>query len=377
MPNIGITGLSGLGEESDAPFINDDTTIQIVDNFSWTVGTHAVQVRRRAAPRADYDQIGGVVTRGRLGFDGRYTQNPLLPAAQRGGAAFADFLLGPLQPIRRPGRRADRQLPLELLRALRAGQLEARPTPSRSTTGCAGSTTSRSTTQNDAIVNIDFRGTTPRAGVRAAGTGDPYEGDPAFRLAPDVQYVRDGRFGRGAYQQRLQRFRAAARHRLERSRRKPSCGPAAASTTCATSATPSSTPCATPRSRSAATSRPRRFRPNLSFQQPFARTGAPTFILANQCDEPSSYVAQWSLGVQRELTGNMTVEATYFGSAGVHLRRLMSYNNPEPSQLANSNNARPFPEVRQHSGDERAGPFELPRAAISRCSGASRRASAS
>ena len=31
------------------------------------------------------------------------------------------------------------------------------------------------------------------------GTGDPYEGNPPFRLAPDVQYVRDGRFGRGAY----------------------------------------------------------------------------------------------------------------------------------------------------------------------------------
>lgn len=41
-----------------------------------------------------YNQIGGVVTRGRFAFDGRYTQNPLLPAAQRGGAAFADFLLG-------------------------------------------------------------------------------------------------------------------------------------------------------------------------------------------------------------------------------------------------------------------------------------------
>ncbi len=39
----------------------------------------------------------------------------------------------------------------------------------------------------------------------------------------------------------------------------------------------------------------------------------------------------------------MSAEATYFGSAGVHLRRLMSYNNPEPSELPNSNNARPFP----------------------------------
>ena len=41
-----------------------------------------------------YDQIGGVVTRGRFAFDGRYTQDPLAPAASRGGAAFADFLLG-------------------------------------------------------------------------------------------------------------------------------------------------------------------------------------------------------------------------------------------------------------------------------------------
>src|SRR4029453_307061 len=86
------------------------------------------------------------------------------------------------------------------------------------------------------------------------------------------------------------------------------------------------------------------FRPNLSFEQPFARTGAPTFILAAQSAEPTSYVGQWSLGVQRELGANMSAEATYFGSVGRHLRRLMSYNNPEPSQLANSNLARPFPQ---------------------------------
>ena len=52
VPNIGITGLSGIGEESDAPFINDDTTLQVVDNFTWTAGQALVQVRRRAAARA-------------------------------------------------------------------------------------------------------------------------------------------------------------------------------------------------------------------------------------------------------------------------------------------------------------------------------------
>src|SRR5436190_10713257 len=41
VPNLTISGISGLGEESDAPFINYDTTIQLTDNFSWTVGKHS------------------------------------------------------------------------------------------------------------------------------------------------------------------------------------------------------------------------------------------------------------------------------------------------------------------------------------------------
>ncbi len=73
VPNIGITGLAGLGEESDAPFINYDTTIQLVDNFSWTLGTHSWKFGGEVR-RVRYNQIGGVVTRGRFNFDGRYTQ---------------------------------------------------------------------------------------------------------------------------------------------------------------------------------------------------------------------------------------------------------------------------------------------------------------
>ena len=53
--------------------------------------------------------------------------------------------------------------------------------------------------KHDAIVNIDFRWdhSIPLTFVRA-GTGDPYEGNPPFRLASNVPYVRDGRFGRRA-----------------------------------------------------------------------------------------------------------------------------------------------------------------------------------
>jgi hypothetical protein len=84
VPNIGVTGLSGLGEESDAPFINDDKTIQFVDNFSWILGEHSLKFGGEIR-RVLYDQIGGVVTR-TVHFDGRYTRQPLLPTAQAGGA---------------------------------------------------------------------------------------------------------------------------------------------------------------------------------------------------------------------------------------------------------------------------------------------------
>ncbi len=341
VPNINVSGLSGLGEESDAPFINNDKTLQVVDNFTWTVATHSFKFGGEVR-HVWYDQIGGVVTRGRFGFDGRYTQNPLLPAAQRGGAPFADFLLGDFNnaegqvgaPI------ADYRSNYFAVYAQDSWRL--RPTVTMNY-GLRWEYDQPFEDAYDKIVNIDFDWFNSYEPIFVrAGTGDPYEGDPPFRLAPDVQYVRDGRFGRGAY-------------RADKNDFAPRVG-------IAWTVTPRTVirsgaglyyvrdignavfdivrnaPFTIRRSEPAES-----FRPNLSFEQPFARTGAPTFILANQFDEPTSYIEQWSVSVQRELGGSMTAEATYFGSVGRHLRRLMSYNNPEPSQLANSNLARPFP----------------------------------
>jgi len=342
VPNINITGLSGLGEESDAPFINNDKTIQLVDNFTWTVATHQFKFGGELR-HVIYDQIGGVVTRGRFAFDGRYTQDPLAPAALRGGAAFADFLLGTFN-------RAENQVgaPIADFRSnyfafygQDSWRIGSRVTMNY---GLRWEYDQPFTDELDKIVNIDFDwfNSHPPIFVRT-GTGDPYEGNPPFRLAPDIQYVRDGRFGRGAYIPDKNDFA-------------PRIGVAWTVTpqTVVRSGgglyyvrdignavfdTVRNAPFTIRRDEPAES-----FRPNLSFQQPFARTGAPTFILANEFNSPSSYVGQWSVGVQRELGGSMSAEATYFGSVGRHLRRLMSYNNPEPSQLANSNLARPFPQ---------------------------------
>ena len=342
VPNIGVTALSGLGEESDAPFINDDKTIQFVDNFSWILGNHSVKFGGELR-RVLYDQIGGVVTRGRFNFDGRYTRQPLLPAAQRGGAAFADFLLGSMN-------NSESQVgaPIADFRSNYYAvyiQDNWKVTPNVTIDfGLRWEYDQPFTDVDDKIVNIDYVWDNSRAPVFVrTGTGDPYEGNPPFSLG-SIPYVRDGRFGRGAY--------------------KPDYNDVAPRLGLAWSVDPKTVvragggiyyvrdignavfdtvrnaPFTIRNSEPAET-----FRPNLSFEQPFARTGSPTFILAAEYDVPSSYIGQWSLGFQRELPGQISAEVTYFGSRGVHLRRLQTYNNTEPSSLANTNLSRPFPDL--------------------------------
>ncbi len=341
VPNIGISGLSGLGEESDAPFINDDKTIQFVDNFSWVFGEHSVKFGGEVR-KVLYNQIGGVVTRGRFGFDGRYTNNGAVSGAT-GGAPFADFLLGHFN-------NSEAQIGAPIA-DFRSGyyalyiQDNWKVTPNVTIDyGLRWEYDQPFYDTGDKIVNIDFvwNNSHPPIFVRT-GTGDPYEGNPPFTLASSIQYVRDGRFGRGAYKSDFNDI--APRLGVAWS-----LGPKTVirggsgiyyvrDIGNAVFDTVRNAPFTSRRSEPAES-----LRPNLSYSQPFARTGAPTFILANQYNEPSTYIGQWSLGFQRELPGAMSGEITYFGSVGVHMRRLQSYNNPEPSQLPNSNDARPFPQ---------------------------------
>ena len=360
VPNIGITGLSGLGEESDAPFINDDKTIQLVDNFSWAVGKHGYKFGGEFR-HVLYDQIGGVVTRGRFGFDGRYTQNPLLPTAQRGGAAMADFLLGTMN-------RSEGQVgaPIANFRSSYFAlffQDSWRLTNTVTVNyGLRWEYDQPFYDTNDAIVNIDFRWDNSAEPVFVrAGTGDPYEGNPAFRLAPDVQYVRDGRFGRGAYKSDFNDFA-------------PRLGIAWAITPKtvlrsgggiyyvrdignAVFDTVRNAPFTIRRDEPAES-----FRPNLSFQQPFARTGAPTFILANQYRR--------AVVVRRAVVIRLPARAGRHDVRRGDLLRIGGCASAPVDELQQSR-AEPaaklqqrasVPEVWQHPGDERAESFELPRA---------------
>ena len=93
VPNISISGLTGPGEASDTPFINWDTIIQLNDNFSWTKGKHSLKMGGEVW-RIRYNQLGGVVPRGRFTFNGQFTNNPIVSTSSTAANAMADFLLG-------------------------------------------------------------------------------------------------------------------------------------------------------------------------------------------------------------------------------------------------------------------------------------------
>ena len=343
VPNIGITGLSGLGEESDAPFINDDKTIQFVDNFSWILGEPFDEVRRRAAARpvrSDRRRRHARTVQFRrpvyaaeaaAGDDGRSRRSrtscweTFNNSESQVGAPIADFRSNYYALYIQDNWKVTPNLTIDF--------------------GLRWEYDQPFTDVDDKIVNIDYVWDNSRAPVFVrTGTGDPYEGNPPFQSRSNIPYVRDGRFGRGAYKPDYNDF--APRLGLAWSVDARTVVRAGGGIYYvrdignAVFDTVRNAPFTIRRNEPAET-----FRPNLSFEQPFARTGSPTFILAAEYDVPSSYIGQWSLGFQRELPGSITGEVTYFGSAGVHLRRLQTYNNTEPSALANTNLSRPFPDL--------------------------------
>ena len=332
IPFYQITGYTNIGECNDCPFVNWNTTFQLKDDFSWTKGRHSMKFGGEWR-RLRYNQIGAVVPRGRFTFGGNYSGNP-----------FGDFLLGYMN-------NSEGQVgaPIANFRNSYTGlYFQDTWKVSKKLTVNAGlrwEVEPPFLDKHDAIVNIDFRwdSTIPLTFVRA-GTGEPYAGNPPFFLSPSlVPYVRDGRFGRRATRVDWNDFapRLGIAYQLnEKTVLRASGGLYyVRDIGNAVFDTVRNAPF-TIRRNEAANS----LIPNLSWARPYSITGAPTFILANTWNEPSSYIAQYTFNIQRELTKDMSLEIGYLGSAGIHLRRLGSYNDPPPGP-GNIQARRPFPNL--------------------------------
>ncbi len=329
IPVFQISGFTNVGECNDCPFVNWNTTFQLSDNFSWTVGKHSFKFGGEYR-RLRYNQIGAVVPRGRFTWNGQYTGEPM-----------ADMLLGDMS-----GTEGQVGAPIASFRQNYIGlYLQDTWKISRKLTlnwGLRWEYESPFQDKNAAIVNVDFRWDNSMEPVFVrAGTGDINQGNPQFPAPAGWKLVRDGRFGRGAaipdrndlgprmgiaYQINSKTvFRAGGGVYYVRD-----IGNAVFDIV-------RNIPFTIRQAETANT-----VAPNLNWNRLFTSAGSPSFLLINQFNERTSYVTQWQGSVQRELTKNMSLEVTYMGSAGIKLRRLTSYNNPEPGP-GNPNLNRPFP----------------------------------
>ena len=92
IPNVTINNYSSIGDSTEGPYANNNSTLQFVDNFSWIRGKHTFRFGGEYR-REHYDQDGNQFARGQFTFQPNATVNP---ATKTGGDSFADFLLGQL-----------------------------------------------------------------------------------------------------------------------------------------------------------------------------------------------------------------------------------------------------------------------------------------
>ena len=93
IPAISLNGdgFSGIGDNTDGPYVIQDNSLQMVDNLSWIKGKHTFRFGFEYT-RQNFNQVGNQFSRGNFVFQPNATQSP----THAGGDAFAEFLLGDL-----------------------------------------------------------------------------------------------------------------------------------------------------------------------------------------------------------------------------------------------------------------------------------------
>ncbi|HEY2013742.1 MAG TPA: TonB-dependent receptor [Bryobacteraceae bacterium] len=93
IPAISLNGdgFSGIGDNTDGPYVIQNNSLQLVDNVSWIKGKHTFRFGFEFT-RQNFNQVGNQFSRGNFVFQPNATQSP----THTGGDAFAEFLLGDL-----------------------------------------------------------------------------------------------------------------------------------------------------------------------------------------------------------------------------------------------------------------------------------------
>jgi len=95
IPAVGIANYTGIGDSTDGPFENKNSTLQFLNNTSIIKGKHSIRFGGEIR-KDQFNQVGNQFGRGSFGFTVTPTQDPRALTAGSGlplqGDAFASFL---------------------------------------------------------------------------------------------------------------------------------------------------------------------------------------------------------------------------------------------------------------------------------------------
>jgi hypothetical protein len=342
IPRIAIGNFPTIGDPENSPYSNWDTVIQVTDNFSWNKGRHAIKFGGDFH-RIRYNLAGNDRPRGEFAFSGVYSQlSGMTPLALH---SMSDFLLGLMS-----GQQAQIGEVVAMLRSYSTGlyfQDNWKVTPTLTLNlGLRYELAPGFKEKYDhmTIVTWAWDDSFHPIWVRV-GNGEFYEGNPAVPLPAGWPIARDGRYGRRSW-------KTATRQFAPRLGFAYSLNPKTVIRAGAGVFFPHDIGNAAfdilrnqPFTMRVA-SQSNQFIPNATWDRPYPTLSVSTLTPAWVWGDPQPYAPQWSFTIQRALTGSMSLEVGYVGSASVHLQRTVYANDVPPGgPIADRNVRRPFPNL--------------------------------
>jgi hypothetical protein len=349
IPAINIPNYNGIGDSTDGPFENKNSTLQFLNNTSVTRGKHAFRFGGEIR-KDQFNQVGNQYGRGSFTFSTTPTWDPVTHAQ---GDAFASFLLGNVTLTEVAAQIASVQFRATSFSVYVDDVWKASPRVTLSLglryentppwEDISGNLTTVYFNAFDSAPNITDQSRYPVFLRQGKGTGDPYAG---LKVRwPNIPLVQDGRLGNrlvmrdnNDFAPRLGlawsptpkwaiRLGTGMFYNQDQGNPRFDVGRNAAGRT--------------------------RNDDNPDFPSETWQNGASGLAgsvaniltpqaFSNKFDRRTPYSMQWVANVQRELAGNLTVEAGYVGSISHHLEsyRGVSAAVPGPGTVASRS---PYP----------------------------------
>ena len=350
IPSVGIANYNGIGDSTDGPFENKNSTLQFLNNTSIIRGNHSLRFGGEIR-KDQFNQIGNQYGRGSFGFSQRTTEDPFTHTQ---GDGFASFLLGNVNLTEVSAQNAAAQFRATTFALYFDDSWKITPKFTLSLglryentppwEDISGNLVTVFYNAFDNSPNVTDQSRHPVFLRQGKGTGDPYAG---LKVRwPNIPLVQDNRLGNRLVNRDNNDFgprigiawnptskwvvRAGAGAFYNQDQGNPRFDVA----------------------RNAAGRT--RNDDNIDFPKETWLTGAAGIVgssaniltpqaFSNKFDRRTPYVLQWLVNVQREVASNLTFEAGYVASVSHHLESYRGVSAAVPGPGSNASRS-PYPE---------------------------------